>query len=256
MKKPIVIVGIGEIGGVFARGFLRCGYPVYPITRLMDVNSAAQDIPEPELVLVSVGEDDLQPVLEVMPAAWADRLVLLQNELLPRDWQRHDLQAPTVISVWFEKKKGQDVKVLLSSPVFGRGASLVAGALEALDIPARVVADEHEMLMALVRKNLYILTSNIAGLVVGGTVEELWREHRQLAQDVAGDVLDLQASLTGSTLPRDELSRGMVEGFEADPDHRCTGRSAPQRLERALRHADMAGLPVPTLREIQSRSVT
>jgi hypothetical protein len=256
MKKPIVIIGIGEIGGVFARGLLRCGYPVYPITRLMDVNSAAHDIPEPELVLVSVGEDDLHPVLDVMPPAWADRLVLLQNELLPRDWQGHDLQAPTVISVWFEKKKGQDVKVLLPSPVFGRGASIVAGALEALGIPARTVADEHAMLMELVRKNLYILTSNVAGLIADGTVEELWRDNRQLAQDVAADVLELQASLTGTVLPRDELLRGMVEGFEADPHHRCTGRTAPQRLERALRNADAAGLQVPTLREIQSKTAT
>jgi len=34
MKQPI---GIGELAGVFARAFLRCGYPVYPITR--DKNS-------------------------------------------------------------------------------------------------------------------------------------------------------------------------------------------------------------------------
>jgi hypothetical protein len=156
--------------------------------------------------------------------------------------------------VWFEKKKGHDVKVLLPSPVFGRAASTVAGALDALDIPARVVGDEREMLLELVRKNLYILTGNIAGLLTGGTVEELWRDHRELATAVAGDVLDLQARLTASELPRNELLRGMVEGFEADPGHRCTGRTAAQRLERALRLADAAGLPVPTLREIRSKA--
>lgn len=30
MNKAVVIIGIGELGRVFARGFLRLGYPVYP----------------------------------------------------------------------------------------------------------------------------------------------------------------------------------------------------------------------------------
>jgi len=33
MNPPIVIIGIGELGGVFARAFLYAGYPVYPVTR-------------------------------------------------------------------------------------------------------------------------------------------------------------------------------------------------------------------------------
>ena len=36
MKSPVVLIGIGEMGGVFARGFLRAGYPVYPATRVTD----------------------------------------------------------------------------------------------------------------------------------------------------------------------------------------------------------------------------
>ncbi len=52
MKSPVIIIGIGEMGGVFARGFVQ----------------------------------------------------------------------PTVISVWFEKKKGRDVKVLIPSPAYGPAA--------------------------------------------------------------------------------------------------------------------------------------
>ncbi len=33
MHKPVVIVGLGEMGSVFARGFLRAGYPVVPVVR-------------------------------------------------------------------------------------------------------------------------------------------------------------------------------------------------------------------------------
>ena len=36
MKSPVVLIGIGEMGAVFARGFLRAGYPVYPVTRQTD----------------------------------------------------------------------------------------------------------------------------------------------------------------------------------------------------------------------------
>jgi len=37
----------------------------------------------------------------------------------------------------------------------------------------------NELLYELVRKNLYILTINIAGLKTGGTVGELWGKHRE-----------------------------------------------------------------------------
>ncbi len=32
MQQPVVIIGIGELGGVFAGAFLKNGHPVYPIT--------------------------------------------------------------------------------------------------------------------------------------------------------------------------------------------------------------------------------
>ncbi len=38
MKNPVVIIGLGQIGGVFAKGFLSAGYPVYPVTFNMDTN--------------------------------------------------------------------------------------------------------------------------------------------------------------------------------------------------------------------------
>jgi len=45
----------------------------------------------------------------------------------------------------------------------------------------------------------------------------------------------------------------MLEAFDGDPEHGCTGRSAPARLARAIRQADAAGLAVPRLREIATR---
>jgi len=251
MKDPIVIIGMGEMAGVFARGFLRLGHPVYPVTRDMSLDTFASELPTPTLVLLAVGEADLHPTLEKIPTLWQGRLGLLQNELLPRDWHAHDLANPTVISVWFEKKKGMDYKVLIPSPVFGPKAELIADTLAAIDIPTTIPADTDQLCYELVRKNLYILTTNIAGLKVGGTVSELWENHQQLARDVAHDVMKLQAWLTNvDSVDEEKLIAGMLEAFDGDPEHGCMGRSAPTRLARALELADKAGIDVTTLKSI------
>ena len=251
MKKPVVSIGIGEIGGVFARGLLRSGSPVIPVNRSDDINQVALGNPEPEAVLLTVAEKDLQASLESMPEAWADRLCLVQNELLPRDWLQHDIKNPTVISVWFEKKPGMDAKPIIASPVFGPHADLLCLALDAISIPVLKLESAEDLLFELVRKNLYILTTNIAGLVAGGNVSELWQDHRTLAIEVAEDVLGLQAWLTGEKLDNKALIDAMLVAFDGDPEHGCTGRSAPARLQRAIQLADEAGLDVPTLHRIQ-----
>lgn len=251
-RKSVVLIGIGEMGGVFARGLLRIGCPIAPVTRNMAIDDVANAIPAPALVLITVAESDLHPVLNDVPAAWRDRIGLLQNELLPRDWEPHNLVEPTVIVVWFEKKKGQDYKIIIPSPVYGPNTRLIGDALQTLDIPCRALTSKDDLLFELVRKNIYILTTNIAGLVTGGTVRDLWQNHEKLARQVANEIIDIQGWLTGTELPRDRLIAGMVHTFNADPEHRCTGRSAPARLARALQYADEAGLAVAKLREIKT----
>lgn len=253
MKEPVIVVGIGEMAGVFTRGILRLGHPVYPVTRQTDMHALAKAVPNPLLVLVAVGEADLHPTLDKIPSAWHPYLGLLQNELLPGDWRQHDLSNPTVVSVWFEKKKGQEYKVLIPSPIYGPQARLLEDALATLDIPSWEVATAEEMEHELVRKNIYILTTNIAGLVIGGTVNDLWYKHEALAREVANDVMDIQAWMVGHHLDRDKLIEGFVEGVKGDLEHKCMGRSAPARLARAIALADEAGLKVAKLREIQQQ---
>lgn len=247
MKDSVVIIGIGEIGSVFARGFLRTGHPVYPVTRDMDLQAEVIRVPEPCLVMVAVGEKDLHATLAEIPEPWRNHIALIQNELLPADWQQHNLTSPTVASIWFEKKKGQDVKVVVPSPIYGSHAGLMAKALDALDIPSEIINDEEQMLFELVRKNFYILTSNIAGLKTGGTVSELWHQHQAIAQDVIDDVHTIQEHLTGQQLDKMALTDAMLVAFEGDLEHKCMGRSAPARLQRALAIAEQAQLNVPNL---------
>jgi hypothetical protein len=249
-QQTIVIVGLGQLGRVFAGGFLRIGCTVVPVNRGDNMGEIAARVPEPALVLLAVAEPDLHPALIGVPAAWRGRLGFIQNELLPRDWEQHRIERPTVASVWFEKKKGTDAKPLIPTPVHGPEAQLVCAALSAIEIPARSIESADELLYELVRKNVYILTTNIAGIVAGGSVGELWAGHRMLATQVANEVMDIQDWLTGRRHDRKKLLDGMLEAFDADPQHGCRGRSAPDRLKRNLALADQAGLAVPKLREI------
>jgi len=250
MKDPIIIIGLGELGSVFARGFLRLGFPVQGITRDMDSTVVAQEIPNPTAVLIAVGEADIHQTLKTLPAQWKDRVILLQNELLPRDWQTAKVLEPTVISVWFEKKKGMDSKVVLPSPIFGKNSKLVFNALSQVDLPSFILDSEEELTYELVRKNLYILTTNIAGLEVGGNVEQLENEHADVMHAVAQDVLDIQDWLTQTSNNRKRLMDGLTEAIKGDLQHGCMGRSAPARLTRALGFADQASLKVQKLRDI------
>lgn len=250
MKAPIVLIGIGELGGEFARGFLRCGHPVYPITRQMAIPDAAELIPTPELVLITVQESELDGILKDLPESWRDRVGLLQNELLPRHWQRHGIENPTVSVVWFEKKPGMALTNILYTPVYGPRADVLMQALEAIDIPTRLLKDEDQLLFELLRKSLYIMTVNICGLSCGGTVGELWARYRELVREVTLESVAILEWLSGRKLPAEKLVAGMIEGFEDCPDRNCLGRSARFRLERALQYAGQAGLKTPGLDEI------
>ena len=258
MKQPIVVIGLGEIGSVFARGLLKLGHSVIPVTRDMSLETAATETPDPLFVVVAVAENDLHPVLEQIPQQWQDRIVLLQNELLPRDWQKYSWtksNPPTVISVWFEKKKGQDSKVLIPSPVYGSHAQVIHDALATLDIPVDILKTEEQLALELVIKNVFILTTNISGLMLeaGATVDTLWQQHQDLAIAVANEVIDIQEYLTGIKFNRTQLIDGMVKAFNGDLEHKCMGRSAPDRLKRALTLAEEANLNLEQLNKITNR---
>ena len=252
--RTAVVIGLGEMGGVFSRALLRSGHIVVPVTRETDVAAAAAEYPDPDIALITVGEADLPGVLAALPATWKSRAGMLQNELLPRDWSEVGIVDPTVAVVWFEKKPGQDVKVIIPSPIGGPYATELVASLAGVGISANVATDSGELTAELVTKNLYILTANIGGLVTGGTVDDLWNQNREMASEVAAEVLDIQEWLVGAELDRPRHIAGMEAAIAGDPEHKATGRSAPVRLARAIGHADEAGLAVPRLRAIAASS--
>jgi len=248
------IIGMGEMGGVFARALLKSGHIVVPVTRETDVAGAVNLYPKPDIALITVGESDLSGVLAAFPESWKDRAGMLQNELLPRDWEAAGITDPTVAVVWFEKKAGQDVKVIIPSPIGGPYAASLADALRTIGIPATITGGPDELTAELVTKNLYILTANIGGLVTGGTVAELWHDHHDFSLSVADEVLAIQEWLTGRPLDRDRHIAGMEAAIAGDPDHKATGRSAPARLARALGNAAEADIATPQLQDIAAQA--
>ena len=252
MKQSIVIVGIGELAGVLARAFLRNGHPVHPITRDMNIVEEAISLPNPKMVVVAVAEKDYPKVMETMPDQWRNNLVLIQNELLPCDWEVYDIQNPTVISVWFEKKKGMDYNPLIPSPVYGPGAEFIARSLEKIQIPCKVLSNKDDLVFELALKNVFVFTINIAGLVLadGTTTSILWEKDKKLTLEVADNIIDLQEFITGRTFSRDRLIEGLVIGIEGDSHHKCKGRSALGRLMRTLKQADKAGLELQAIKDV------
>ncbi len=245
----VVLIGLGQLGSVFAHGLLRRGHTVVPINRGDKPEEVARRVPEPELVLIAVGEGDLAPILEELPPAFRDAVGLVQNGLLPPDWEAHDLH-PTVAVVWFEKKKNIVPTPILPTLIAGPQAELLVHALRAVELPAEVI-DEAALPQALVLKNVYINVFNLAALAPdidpAITVGALWRKHRTLTTALLGEAVALEAARLGQTIDRATIERGVERAVKADPNHRARGRRAPARLEQALRFAKEQGLSVPTI---------
>jgi hypothetical protein len=249
--KPVVVVGLGQMGGVFAHAFLRAGHPVYPVTREASVGEVGERVLAPALTMICVAEADLEAALASLPMRWRVSVGLLQNELLPRDWEAHAIADPTVAVVWFEKKKTTPVTPIRPTLVAGPQAAMVVEALRSIDIPAEAIESGEPLVHALAAKNLYILTANIGGLATGAdTVGELWREHRVTAEAHFDEIFSVQRHLAAAELPRDELLHDVLDAVAADPDHKAKGRTARARLLRTLEHARTAALSTPRLAEL------
>lgn len=254
MTSPVVIVGMGELGGVFARGFLKLGHPVVPVTREHTAQGALGDAPEPALALVTVGEDDLAPALESLPAAWRPRVGLVQNELLPSHWQAHGVAEPTVVIVWFEKKGGRDVLEVRPTLACGPAAELSTRALGALGIACRTIP-ETELAHELCLKNLYILTLNLSGLETQGVAGDLLGKDRALYDELSRELVTLERALFGEDFAFDEarLRADLEKSILADPAHGCAGRTAKGRLARNVAHAKRLGLDLPCLARLAEK---
>ncbi len=251
--KTTLVIGLGELGSVFATGLLKTGHQVIPVLRHDNLMEMANTHNNPDSVWVCVAEKDIHAVLATLPNNWKDRLVLIQNELLPQDWLQHGISEPTVISVWFEKKAGKLPQVVLPSVVYGALAQEVSDVYTKLGLPSRQLSNNAELLFELVLKNIYIQTTNIAGLVTKGNTQDLVENHVHLMQAVVKEVIQLQEALTEQCFDHESLMQAFITACYGDPNHSCMGRSAPARLTRAVALAEQYQLNLPTISDIAAQ---
>ena len=162
--RNLVVYGLGELGQLYGAAALRAGYRVTPITRHSDPHAVLATLAPDVPIVVAVAESALEEALTVLGKARGDSAILLQNELFPSLWRRHDV-TPTVLVPWLLKKRGTPLLVARPTPVFGAHAELVATLHRALELPFEVLPHEHALYQALVAKYAFILTINALGLL-------------------------------------------------------------------------------------------
>ena len=70
MQPPVALIGLGEMGGVFARGFPRTGHPGYRLIRGMDPGQAASAMPDPQAALTGT-DPDRDGLIQAMVSAFS-----------------------------------------------------------------------------------------------------------------------------------------------------------------------------------------
>jgi hypothetical protein len=246
MPKSIV-VGVGELGGVFARGLLRIGHTVIPARRGDDLVRVFEEHADAEVVIVSVPEDALGGVLDVLPPSLVSRAVLVQNDLRPRTWTERGVSDPSVAVVWFEKKPGREAKAIVPTVLFGDAATTCAEALSSLTLPTEVATDEAARDEALAIKNVYIVTTNLLGIGRGGTTGELLANDELDWRDAAREVLAVEELLFESAFDEARVLEGVRAAMAADSSHVCAGRTARARAEKFFARARELSIATTTL---------
>lgn len=231
--------GVGELGQFFGGAALRLGFRVTGIRRNDDYASILREV-GPCPLLISVGEDDLDGVLACVPAQFADKLILVQNELFPSAWLQHPhIGSPTICVVWAVVKR---LASALVSPhpaqISGPLADLTARLHHTLGVECQILPRPHEALML---KYSYILTINTLGLRRDTTVGDWGHDdHEVEVMALATNAATLAAALAGVAHDAAEVNAGAmaarVRAIMQVPTvagYRALGRTAQRRLERA-----------------------
>jgi hypothetical protein len=244
--RNLVVYGLGELGQLYGAAALRAGYRVTPITRHSDPHAVLDQLAPDVPIVVAVAEGALEEALSVLGKARGDSAILLQNELFPSLWRRHDV-TPTVLVPWLLKKRGTPLLVARPTPVFGAHAELVATLHRALELSFEVLPHEHALYQALVEKYAFIVTVNALGLLRDRTLGMWLQEDPERVSALARETAQLGAVLCETEVDLALCERAVIEGMRALHTIAARGRSAESRVLRALEQGRRIGLALPEL---------
>jgi ketopantoate reductase len=258
--RELVIIGVGELGTLFGGGALRVGARVTPITRTMSAVEVLRDVAVGTPVLISVGENALPDVLATLPAAHRDAVVLLQNELFPSTYQAHGL-TPSVLVPWVLQKRGMPTIVARPSPIYAvapRGpvseghdlSALFAQIFDALSLAHVRLTNQQELAQALVDKYAFLLTINALGLSTDRTLGMWLQEDAPQVWDICAEATRLGEALVAAPVDAEQARSATQEAMIALAHMPARGRTARERVTRALGHAVRLRLSLPALARI------
>ena len=244
--RDMVIYGLGELGRLYGAAALRAGMRVTPIVRESDPARVLAGLDVDVPILVAVGEAALDEVLATIPRERGRDVIMLQNDLFPSRWRAHQLE-PTVLVAWLLKKRGTPLTVARSSPVYGPHAALMRTLHEVLGAPVNVLASEAALHQALIAKYAFILGINALGMLRDRTLAGWLQEDPLRVRALTGEAAALGAALCEAPLDRSACERAVGEALHALGQMSARGRTAAQRVRRALTQAEELGIAVPEL---------
>ena len=246
--RDLVVVGLGQLGSLYADGAQRAGFRVTPVGRTDNLAAIVASVPAAPL-LIAVGESDLAAVLAAIPPPQRDDLILLQNELFPSDWEPIT-PHPTVLVVWLNRKHDRPSEVARPTAVHGRHADIVATVHTALGLPCTVLTSPADRNLELVGKYAFIITVNGLGVAADRTVEAWRRADPARVEALVGEGVTLGEARLGHPVDRAAAHRMVIEALEALPTMPVRGRSAGARVARGLAVARARGIDIPVLSAI------
>jgi hypothetical protein len=247
--RELVIIGIGELGKLLGAGALRVGVRVTPVTRTMHIETVLKEIAPRTPILVSVGERALPELLATLPAAHRESVVLLQNELFPSIYRAAQLR-PSVLVPWVMQKPGMPTLVARPSPIYGGQADLFAEIFSALSIAHLRIANEGALAQALVDKYTFILTINALGLSTDRTLGMWLQEDPAQVWDICSEASRLGEALVEAPIDAAQAQHATQEAMVALSHVPARGRSARERVDRALGHARRLKLSLSAIARI------
>jgi len=246
----LVVLGMGELGALYATAALKLGLTVTPGTRSHAVDWTA--VPRDTPVLVAVGEDAVVPVLRSVPLVHRDNVILLQNELFPQVWKAALVEEPTVMVPWFSKKKGKLVELSRPTLMHGRWAPLLEDLHRTLGIPSTVTGHAAQRDEGLVAKYTFILTINVLGVAKDLTLGTWLQQDAATVHAVLEDARTLGEALLGARVDENTVRTQVLEAFAFLANHPARGRTAAARVQRARAQAQLHHVTIPAVERLSA----
>ncbi len=251
--KDVIVYGLGELGRLLAGGALRAGYRVTPLVRGVEPETILNATHVAAPIVVCVGETELPAAIEALPIPARSRLILLQNELFPDVWAPLSVQRLTLMVPWLLQKKGQPQIQMRTTPIYGRYAEFLVQVHEALGLGCEVLSDERPMHEALAAKYALIVAINALGSLQNRTMGQWLQQAPAAVEALTRDAAAIAAArlpdadsthLAEISLPQVQSAMRSLENIPS------AGRTAAQRVERALEVARAHSVSVPALEQV------